>query len=165
MDQIHSNPLSDMGRIKESLITLLKENTDVARLTKQCFDTPYMEGIITDGCGIFLETHLIRAANQRTKEVGVNIYVACHKDSIALSEEDKTYYNSIGIYGNRVDSTIQAIHSAIIDSQNMSKIKENYSIGDLTFIEEEPIKHFMSESDFYGKQMSYTYQAFYQRKK
>lgn len=158
MSNTYYNPLSDMGKIKETLVNLFQNNPNITKLTTHFYDTPYIEGIITDnGCAIFLETRLIKVANQRTKEVGVDIYVICHKDSIALSSEDKTYYNSIGIYGNRIDSTMQAIHSAIVDVKN-------YSIGDLTLVTERPIKQCLTEANFYGKKMSYTYQAFYQKK-
>lgn len=165
MNETNYNQLSDLGKIKETLVSLFQTDADIAKLSPNCFDTPYIEGIITDSdCGIFVETHLIKVANQRFKEVGVNIYVVCHKDSIALSEEDNTYFNSVGIYGNRIDSTVQAIHAAIINPETMTEIKKRLSIGDLTLIEEEPIKLYLTGTDFYGKQMSYTYQAFFHKK-
>lgn len=165
MSKAYNNPLSDMGRMKESLMSLFQNSTDITKLAEHCFDTPYIEGSITDnGCAIFIETHLIKVVNQRVKEVGINIYVVCHKDSISLSEEERTYYNSIGIYGNRVDSVVQAIDATLTSPNTMDEIKKNYSIGALTFIEGEPIKEYLPEPDFYGKQMSYTYQSFYQHK-
>lgn len=164
MDEIYYNPLSDIGKIKENLIYILSNNADVIRLADSFYDTPYTNGMISDNnCAIYIDTHLLKVTNQRIKEVGVDVYVVCHKDLIALSEEDKTYFNSIGIYGNRVDSMVQAIHSAIIGSDAKDEIKKNYSIGNFTFIEEKPIKSFSPGTDFFGKQMSYTYQAFYQR--
>ncbi len=63
---------------------------------------------------IFVETYLTKAVSQRIKEVGIDICVLCHKDSIGLSESDKEYYQSKGIYGNRIDSSIQVIHSSIL---------------------------------------------------
>lgn len=165
MSKTYYNPLSDMGKIKETLVNLFQSSPDITKLATHCFDTPYIEGIITDnGCSIFLETRLIKVANQRIKEVGVDIYVICHKNSIALTEEDQAYYNSIDIYGNRMDCTIQAIHSAITNAQNMDAPKKSYAIGDMTLVAERPIKQHISEKDFYGKKMSYTYQAFYQKK-
>lgn len=158
MSDTYTNPLSDMGKIKETLVSLFQNNSDITKLASYFYDTPYIEGIITDnGCSIFLETRLIKVANQRIKEVGVDIYVVCHKDSIALSDEDMAYYNSIGLFGNRMDCAIQAIHSSIVNFKT-------YSIGDLTLVTERPIKQFLTESNFYGKKMSYTYQAFYQKK-
>lgn len=165
MSETYYNPLSDMGSIKEKLVSLLKNNTEISKLATHYSDTPYTEGAITDnGCGIFIDTYLIKVANQRIKEVGITIYVVCHKDFATLSEEEQNHYNSIGIYGNRVDCIIQAIHSALIQPEVMDEIKKKFSIGDLTFVEEEPIKPYIPETNYCGKQMSYTYQSFYQKK-
>ncbi len=193
------DPLSDMSRIKESLMSLFCDTetitrlimpkldnddftweqnwyggkfdknkygkTDIQTLVGHCFDTPYIEGTVTDNrCAVFIETHLIKAENQRIKEVGVDVFVICHKDCVHLDESDTQFYNSIGIYGNRVDSTIQAINSAINDKKIMDAIQKKYSIGDLTLVERNPIKQYIPGTKFYGKCISYTYQTFYQRK-
>ncbi len=114
MPENYYNPLSDMGRIKESLISLFSHTEDLTRLIAHCFDTPYMEGIAADcGSAIFVETYLTKKTSQRIKEVGIDIWVLCQKDSIELSETDKAYYQSKGIYGNRIDSSIQVIHSSL----------------------------------------------------
>lgn len=189
------DPLSDMSRIKDSLMSLLCNSTDITRLimptpddsdltleqnwyggtfdknvegqsvkttlTGHCFDTPYIEGTLIDkGCAVYIETYLTKAANSRIKEVGVDITVLCHRDSVRLSEEDKKYYNSIGVYGNRVDSAIQVINSLILNSE----IKSQYSIGNMNLSEEKPIAQYTSCADFYGKSISYRYQTFYQKK-
>lgn len=191
--------LSDMGRIKESLMSLFCDTEDITHLimpekdddnfsweqnwyggtfdkniygdteTKtlsgHCFDIPYTEGAVSDGkCALFIETHLIKAPNQRIKNVGVDVYIVCHKDFIRLSEEDTQYYNSIGIYGNRVDCAVQAINSAINDSTAMNAVRKKYSIGDLIFTDENPVSRFMPDGAYCGKCLSYSYHAFYQRK-
>ena len=156
-------PLSDMSRIKESLMSLLCDSKDVTKLIMptldnpnftfeqnwyggtfdkdingqtetatlmgHCFDTPYMEGAITDNrCAVFIETYLSKIENQHIKEVSVDIMVVCHKDLSKLSETDKNYYNPTGVYGNRIDSAVQVINSLIL---NFDTIKENYSIGNM----------------------------------
>lgn len=191
MAEKYYDPLSDMGRIKETLMSLFFDTEDITKLIMpeldnpnftweqnwyggtfdttpligHCFDIPYLKGMITDNrCAIFIETNLMRVGNQHLKEVGVDICVICHKDSVGLSPEEKAYYNSIGIYGNRVDCAIQAINSSILHHQMMDTIKEKYSIGVMNLIEENPMKQYTDESEFYGKCLSYTYQTFYQRK-
>lgn len=159
------NPLSDMSRIKDSLITLFCSSEDITRLVGQCYDTPYIEGTVSENsCAIFVETYLIRLKNQHIKEVGVDITVVCHKDCIKLSQEDKAYYEAMGIYGNRVDSAIQAINSSIQSCEVMEKIRENYSIGGMSLIEENPLQQYVPGTEFYGKVLHYTYQNFYKRK-
>lgn len=199
MAEIYYDPLSDMSRMKESLMSLFCDTQDITRLimpesdhtdftfeqnwyggtfeetvngeikkttlTGHCFDTPYIEGTVMDnGCAIFVETYLEKLGSRHIKEVGVDIYVVCHRDCVRLSEDDTEYYNAIGIYGNRVDSAVQAIHAAILSSDMMRAIKKNYSIGDMALIEEKPIKQYTPGTAFYGKCLSYTYQSFYQRK-
>lgn len=199
MAKKYYDPLSDMSRIKESLMSLFEGADDVANLimphkddenftweenwyggryeitesgeTKftdlvgHCFDRPYIEGTVTDNrCAIFIETYLLRLESQHIKQVGVDIFVVCHKDFIQLSEDEKERYNKKGIYGNRVDSAVQAINSIINNPNAMSVIKKRYSIGDLTLSERNPIKQYIPSSKFYGKCLSYTYDTFYQRK-
>lgn len=199
MAQKYYDPLSDLSRIKDSLLSLfcdledltrlimptlddpdftweqnwyggtftknVKGHTDITTLIGHCFDVPYIEGTVTDNrCAIFVETYLIKAENKHIKEVGVDVMVICHKDSVRLSDEDKGYYNSIGIYGNRVDSAIQVINSSILDPKIMGKIKEKYSIGEMTMVERNPLQQYVPGTKFYGKVLHYTYQTFYQRK-
>lgn len=164
MNKAYNNPLADIGKIKDYLLSLFQNNTDMSRLVTQYFGMPYIAGSITDnGCAIFIDTRLIKLESQRVKEVGVDIHIVCHKDSIALSEEDKAYYNSLDIYGNRVDCAAQLINAVIMNPKIMNEIKQNYAISDMTFIPEKPVKRLISETDFCGKQMSYTYQSFYKR--
>ncbi len=195
----YSNPLSDMSRVKTSLMSLfcdlddltrlimptldnsnftheqnwyggkfdtnIKGQTEITTLIGHCFDTPYIEGTVTDDrCAIFVETYLLRSANQHIKEVGVDVMVVCHKDAVRLSDEDREYYESIGIYGNRVDSAIQVINSAIVNPKIMDKIKQKFSIGDMTLLEKNPIQEYVPGTKFYGKVLHYTYQTFYLRK-
>lgn len=192
-------PLSDLGRIKESLMSLFFETEDITRLimpesdntnftkeqnwyggnfhkntesqtdittlTGHCFDIPYIEGAVSDNrCAVFIETYLTKADNQHIKEAGVDICVICHKDSLKLSDEDKEYYNSKGVYGNRVDSAVQVINSSILNPNIMDNIKENYSIGNMNLSSQNPLKQYLPKADFYGKCLSYTYQSFYKRK-
>lgn len=165
MSEKYYDALSDMSRIKESLIGVFEATPDITGLIAHCFDTPYIEGSISDNkSAIFIDTSLIKSDNQHIKEVGIDIFVICHKDFIKLSEEETNYYHSIGIYGNRLDSAIQAINATINKKSTMDIIKGTYSIGNLTFAEKEPIKQYASETDFYGKCLSYTYQSFYKRK-
>ena len=198
-EEKYYDPLSDMSRIKESLVELFGDIEDIANLIMpnldderytwmenwlggnyietvdgetniinligHCFDIPYVEGTISDNrCAIFMETHLLKVENQHIKQVGLDIFVVCHKDAVRLSKDEKEYYNSIGIYGNRVDSAIQVINSTINDKELMKGIKEKYSIGELTFVERNPLKQYIPATKFYGKCLSYTYQSFYQRK-
>lgn len=199
MPETYYDPLSDMSRIKVSLMSLFCDSEDITRLIMpnldnanftleqnwyggtfneningetenaaligHCFDTPYIEGAIPDNrCAIFMETYLTKAANQHIKEVALDIMVICHKDSIRLSQKDAQYYESIGVYGNRIDSTIQLINSSILNPDVMEKIKENYSIGNLNLTEKDPLQQYMPGTGFYGKVLHYTYQSFYRRK-
>lgn len=139
--------------------------TDIQTLIGHCFDTPYIEGTVSDNrCAIFVETYLTKVENQKIKQVGVDIFIVAHKDSVRLSEKDKEYYESVGIYGNRVDSAMQVINSTINDERIMKAINKKYSIGDLTFIERSPVKQYVPGTKFYGRCLSYTYNTFYQRK-
>lgn len=193
------DPLSDMSRIKDSLMSLfcdleditrlimptldntnftweqnwyggrfdknIKGQTEITTLLGHCFDTPYIEGTVKDNrCAIFIETYLSKVENQHIKEVGVDIMVVCHKDSVRISDEDKAYYNSIGVYGNRVDSAIQVINSSILNTKIMDKIKQKYSIGEMNLLEKNPIQQYVPGTKYYGKVLHYTYQTFYQRK-
>ena len=139
--------------------------TDIQTLIGHCFDTPYIEGTVSDNrCAIFVETYLTKVENQKIKQVGVDIFIVAHKDSVRLSEEDKEYYESVGVYGNRVDSAMQVINSTINDERIMKAINKKYSIGDLTFTERNPVKQYVPGTKFYGRCLSYTYNTFYQRK-
>lgn len=192
------NPLSDMSRIKESLINLfgntkditrlimpqldddnfsfeqnwlggkyvtnVKGKTEITTLIGHCFDVPYIDGTITDNrCAIFVETYLTKVENKHIKQVGVDVFIVTHKDSVRLSESDTKYYNSIGVYGNRVDSAVQVINSAITNSDIMKEIQKKYSIGDLELAEYHPIEKYVPATTFYGKCIHYTYNTFYQR--
>lgn len=139
--------------------------TEIKTLLGHCFDHPYMEGTVTDSrCSIFIETYLNRVQNEHMKEVGLDVFIVCHKEIVQLSEEDKNYYRKIGIYGNRVDSTMQLINSALLDPHENEYMKEKYSIGKINLSEHNPIKLYTPNTKFYGKCLSYYYQAFYQRK-
>lgn len=192
MAEKYFNPLSDMSRIKGSLMSLFCESEDITRLimpspddadftleqnwyggtyekningqtitaalTGHCFDTPYMEGTLnSNGCAVYIETYLTKAANQRIKEVCVDITVLCHRDFARLSETDREYYGSIGVYGNRVDCAVQAINSSILNSE----IREQFSIGNMNLTEENPITPYAPCAEFYGKRLTYKYQTFY----
>lgn len=199
MDTKYYDPLSDLSRIKTSLMDLFKDTdditnlimpqldnenftfdenwyggkydkntddeTEITNLVGHCFDTPYIEGTVTDNrCAIFVETYLLKVENQHIKEVGVDIMIICHKDSVRLSESDKEYYESVGVYGNRVDSAIQVINSTILNHNVMNNIKKDFSIGKLTLSERNPLQQYVPGTKFYGKVLHYTYQTFYQRK-
>lgn len=139
-------------------------NTNIQYLIGHCFDRPYIEGTITDDrCAVFIETYLTKVENKKIKQVGVDIFIISHKNAIKLSDEDKKYYNSIGVYGNRIDSAVQVINSTINNEKVMNAIKQKYSIGDLTFVERNPIKQYIPGTEFYGKCMSYIYNTFYHR--
>lgn len=198
-EEKYYDPLSDMSRIKESLVELFGDiedisnlimpnldderytwmenwlggnyietvdgETNIINLIGHCFDIPYVEGTISDNrCAIFMETHLLKVENQHIKQVGLDIFVVCHKDAVRLSKDEKEYYNSIGIYGNRVDSAIQVINSTINNKDLMKGIQKKYSIGELTFVERNPLKQYIPATKFYGKCLSYTYQSFYKTK-
>lgn len=192
------DPLSDLSRIKTSLMDYFKDKEDITRLAMpildnanftheenwyggkfdtniygkteivdligHCFDTPYIEGTVTDNrCAIFIETYLIKVESKHIKEVGVDIFVVCHKGSVRLSKDEKEYYESIGVYGNRVDSIIQIINSSILNEDVMRGIMEKYSIGSMNLSERNPLKQYIPGTKFYGKCLSYTYQSYYQR--
>lgn len=139
--------------------------TEIVDLIGHCFDTPYIEGTITDArCAIFIETYVAKVECKKIKQIGVDIYIIAHKDVVRLSDDDKDYYRSIGIYGNRVDSAVQAINSSINNPEIMKEIKRKYSIGELTLSEYEPVEKYVPATKFYGKCIHYTYNTFYQRK-
>ena len=77
MPEQYYNPLSDLGKIKESLIALFYNTEDLTRLVPHCFDTPYIEGMtMGHDSAIFVETYLTKAVSQRIKEVGIDIWKA-----------------------------------------------------------------------------------------
>ena len=166
MPEKYCNHFSDMARIKEDLISLFCHTEDLTRLAAHCFNTPYIEGIMAGhASAIFIETYLTKKTSQRIKEVGIDIYILCHKDSIELPEADKAYYQSKGIYGNRIDSAIQIIHASLSAPQTANNIKENYSLGGLSLSsEKDPLTPYSPGAGFYGKCLSYIYQSFHQRK-
>lgn len=199
MSKKYYDPLSDMSRIKTSLISLFcdlddltklimpqldnanftfEENwfggkydknkygkTEIVNLVGHCFDTPYIEGTVTDNrCAVFIETYVTKVESEHLKEVGMDIFIVCHKDSVRLSKEDKKYFESIGVYGNRVDSAVQVINSSILNQFVMDGIKKKYSIGTVNLVERNPIQQYVPGTKFYGKVLHYTYQTFYQRK-
>lgn len=139
--------------------------TEIVDLTGHCFDTPYIEGTVTDDrCAIFIETYLNKLESERIKQIGVTIFIVAHKDSVRLSDEDKKYFESIGVYGNRVDSAMQVINSTINNPRIMDAIKKKYSIGELSLVERNGVKEYVPGTKFYGKVLNYTYDTFYQRK-
>lgn len=160
MAEKYYDPLSDMSRTKESLRSLFLNTEDITKLICNCFDTPHIVDTVPDnGSAIYIETYLKKLDNQHIKEVGVDVTIVCHQDSVQLSEEETEYYHSIGIYGNRIDSAIQAVNAAIMRSP------QNYFIGSLTLANENPVKQYVPGTGLYGKSLSYTYPSFYQRKK
>lgn len=139
--------------------------TEIVTLTGHCFDTSYIEGTLAEGqCAVYLESGLSKAENRHFKEVSMDIMVVCHKDALRLSEEDKNFYNAMGVYGNRVDSAVQIIHSCILGQSMADEIKESYAVGSLNLAGENPLKQYIPDTKFYGKCLSYTYHSFYQRK-
>lgn len=138
--------------------------TKLENLIGHCFTVPYIEGTVTDNrCAIFIETYLASVPSKRMKNVVVEISIIAHKDSVGISKKDKKYYNSIGVYGNRVDCLCQLINSCLLSEQEMQHIKEKYSIGEITLFEKNPIRLYVPGTKFYGKIMSYVYTSYYQR--
>lgn len=169
MSEKYYDSLSDMSRIKDSLKSLFLDTADIVRLIipdmEHCFDTPYIDGALADkDFAVFIETYLTKVENQHIKEVGVDIMAVCRKDALILSDEDKNYFNSIGVFGNRVDSAIQVINSTVLNQSALDMIKEKYSIGNMLLAKENPVKPYIPDKSFYGKCLSYTYQTFLRRK-
>lgn len=193
------DPLSDMGMIKDGLMSLFCHTKDISNLIMpnldnenfsfeenwyggsyenniygekelttligHCFDFPYIEGTVTDTrCAIFIETYLMRVSNSHIKRVGVDIFIVAHKSVVKLSTNERQHFESLGIYGNRVDCATQIINSTINDKEIMKNIKEKYSIGDLVLSENNPVSLYIPGTNFYGKKLSYIYDSFYQRK-
>ena len=102
MSEIRCNPLSDMGKMKETLVALLGNNEDMKKLGPHITDATYVQGNVAENeSGIFIDTYLRKVSNQRLKEVGTEIYVVCHKDALTLSEDEKTYFR-IHAYGQKL---------------------------------------------------------------
>lgn len=186
------DPLSDLGRVKDSFRSLFFNTDDIVRLimptlddtdfsdeanwyggkvkttvtgaTKNvtllghCFDTPYLDGTIPDNrSAIFIETFVSDLKNRYIKTIRVDVSIISHKDAVSISEADKTYFNNIGVYGNRVDCACQVINSALLDP-DISKL---FGIGDISMVENNPIRLYMPNDKFYGKVISYVYPTFY----
>lgn len=138
-------------------------STKYTDLLGHCFTTPYIDGTVTDNrCAIFIETSLLSVSNKFIKEVGVEISVVCHKSAIKLSSEDKEYYNSIGVYGNRADCLSQLINSSLLSENIMLAIMKKYSIGTMNLVQRTPIRPYVPSKEFYGKVLLYSYQGNYQ---
>lgn len=138
--------------------------TKIADLLGHCFTTPYIDGTVSDSrCAIFIDTLLISVSNKFIKEVGVEVSVVCHKSSVRLSKNDKTYYESIGVYGNRVDCLSQLINSSILSENIMKAIMKKYSIGSMNLVPRTPVRPYIPGNEFYGKILNYTYQSTYQK--
>lgn len=176
------NPLSDMNQIKDCLIALLGGREDITRLVmttagtpgqtladswygSHCFDTSYIGGTITEGgCALYIDTVLAAASNPYVKEVTVEISVICHRGAVRLSEEEKTYCDSIGIYGNRIDCLCQMIHASILSQTAMKDFMRNHAISSLHLSEKDPVRITAPEPGFYGKTLAYTYHTACQAK-
>ena len=160
------HPLSDMGRMKEELLSLFTNTESISNLIEGFYDTPYTQASMSDKkCAVFVETYLIKSEGNRMKEVVLDIAVVCQREASELTDEENTYYHSIGIYGNRVDSALQAIYSVISDSTATDALKQSLCIGNIALLPENPIDKCDIEGDFCGKQLHYTYRSFYQFKK
>jgi len=169
------NPLSDMNQIKDRLIAIMGKHEELVRLTMpaagtpgetgtgswyghHCFDTSYLEGTITDSsCGIYLDTVLTAVSPAGVREVTVEITVVCHRDAVALSEEEKTFCNSMGIYGNRADCLCQMIHASILSQPAMADFMKSYSISSIHLSGQEAVRISTPAPGFYGKTLAYTY--------
>lgn len=149
------------GNFKETITG----KTKIVTLIGHCFDTPYIEGTVTDNrCAIFIETTLESVPNQFIKEVSVDVSVICHRGSVRISKEDKAYYESKGIYGNRVDCLCQLINSSILSPRIMDGIMRKYSIGKMKLSDGNPIRLYVPGTKFYGKILRYNYYTNYQTK-
>lgn len=161
-----------MNQVKDILITLLGETKDITRLVlpagssdpsagwygSYCFDTSYIEGTMTDSsCAIFIDTDLAAVSNPCLKEVTVQLSVICHKNAVALSEEDRTYYNSMGVYGNRIDCLCQMIHASLLSHPAVRTFMKNHSISSMNLSGNNPVRILTPEAGLYGKTLAYTY--------
>lgn len=166
MEEKLYHPLSDLGRIKEDLLSLFSDTDHINRLSNGFFDIPYAPEAMTDKeCAVFVETCVTALEGTRIKEVALDISVVCNRASSALSEENIAYYHSLGIYGNRVDCLLQTIHSLITDSDATEILKKNYCIGSLTLISENPIENCDTNEGLFGKHLHYSYRSFCHSKK
>ncbi len=162
MEKKTYHPLSDMSIIKEELISLFSKTETICKLNEGFFDRPYSKEVMTDmGCAVFVETYLTELEGGRIKEVALDISVICAESTSKLTGEQLTYYNSFGIYGNRVDCILQAIHSTITDSDAVNSLKKKFCIGSLTLVPKNPIERCDTDAGFYGKQLHYSYRSFF----
>lgn len=161
MEEKLYHPLSDLGRIKEDLLTLFSDTESINKLCSTKYDIPYApENMSQQHCAIFVETSITALEGNRIKEVSLDISVACAKESSTLSEEEKSYYQALGIYGNRTDCLLQAIHTLITASEAAEILKKKYCISSLSMISKNPIETLETSEGFFGKQMHYSYRSF-----
>lgn len=165
MEEKTYHSLSDMGVIKEELISLFSKTETISKLSDGFFDIPYAKEVMTDmGCAVFVETCLTGLEGGRIKEVALDISVICPENTSKLTGEQLTYYHSLGIYGNRVDCILQAIHSTITDSDAVNNLKKKFCIGSLTLVPKNPVEKCDTDAGFYGKQLHYSYRSFFSPK-
>ncbi len=178
------NPLSDMNQIKERLAAMFGLDESITRLVvpavetpavleqtpvdwfgTHCFDTSYLEGSITEGgCAIYIDTNLTAVSNPYVREVRVEISVICHKNAVTLSEEERTFCNSIGIYGNRIDCLCQLIHASILSHPAMKEFQKDYATSPVNLTKADPVRSLKPEPGYYGKTLAYTYHTACQAK-
>lgn len=152
--------LYPLGRDKKLIYDALSNNQDVVDLvlsgTTDTFKSRFSDTLFIDSTQlsaktyITMDTEIVSAENTKIKCIAITIDVFTDLSIISLtSDEQKRYYSS-GYYGNRIDTTIDAVKRAISDL--------DIGIGEITLAPRSPIKIIRPTEKHYGKRLIfYTY--------
>lgn len=151
-----------MPKLDDEMSTIEENWFGNKELLGHCFNVPYIKKTITDSRNLITMESTISAIDSGTiKEFAVDLFVFCHRDTIDMDYEEKSKYESKGYNGNRVDMIIQAVYNAIKHYQFDNE--QDFGIGDLRLIPNRPIKIYIPDERFYGKQLTYTCKDFYMK--
>jgi len=163
-NQINLYPL---GKDKDIIIKTFSENEDIISLILPT----YNKETATEDLDIILKRHLYKTIeidntqgdskvyicvetyiplvdSDTIKEIGIVINVFCHESLLDLSQAETIKSISKGLFGNRIDQTIDLIDRCLNGKQDMG-------IGKLRLRNRNPIGIYQPKNNYYGKSMEY----------
>ena len=165
-----SNPLINLGKLKDSLFELFSGNSllqallmpgtsgtalSPADFKAHCFDVPFPPAEITDDRAfICLETEVAYVKESVLQiQLLINIYTC--GAMIHMNEEEKqAFAANHGLAGNRSDMVAMAVHQTLTDNDAMLR---KFGIGKMRLAEDElPVSYLWQDKRFYGRSLRYT---------
>lgn len=123
---------------------------ETVRLKRHLYDVPFVYTTVTDTRNVICIDTNISRSNQSIKEMDINIYVMCHRQSLELDYETRTKYRKLGYIGrNRLDIAVALIGDILNGSSD-------FGIGHLRPNQMSPVRSYFPNNDFFGKVITYT---------